>query len=152
MWNGMIIIIIMMMITLRGEKKAFQQMGFNLPTMQQTGGDVRLLQGPQPLITPLCEQAPPPMEGRVHPPRTPFPWHAHSTREGHKKEHGKKSSGAQSGTGHSASLASSALVKADCPRALQSDGLCEGSNTIMSCLQKKRGASFMFDPSGNAYL
>lgn len=74
-------------------------MGFNLPTMQQTGGDVRLLQGPQPLITPLCEQAPPPMEGRVHPPRTPLPWHAHSTREGHKKEHGKKSSGAQSGTG-----------------------------------------------------
>lgn len=123
-------------------------MGFNLPTMQQTGGDVRLLQGPQPLITPLCEQAPPPMEGRVHPPRTPLPWHAHSTREGHKKEHGKKPSPERD----SASLASSALVKADCPRALQSDGLCEESNTIMSCLQKKRGASFMFDPSGNAYL
>lgn len=121
-------------------------MGFNLPTMQQTGGDVRLLQGPQPLITPLCEQAPPPMEGRVHPPRTPLPWHAHSTREGHKKEHGKKLSGAQSGMGPC--LASSALLKkkADCPRALQSDGLCEESNTIMSCLQKKEGPHLCLIP------
>lgn len=52
------------------KKKAFQQTGFNLLTMQQTGPDVRLLpevQGPLPLITPLCEQAKSLMEGQVQP-------------------------------------------------------------------------------------
>lgn len=55
-------------------KKTFQQTGFNLLTMQQTGPDVKLLpeeQGPLPLITPLCEQAKSLMDGKFSPNSSP---------------------------------------------------------------------------------
>lgn len=51
-------------------EKTFQQAGFNLLTMQQTGLDLKLLpveRGPLPLIAPLCEQAKSLMEGKFSP-------------------------------------------------------------------------------------
>lgn len=65
-------------------RKTFQQTGFNLLTMQQTGRDVKLLpeeQGPLPLITPLCEQAKSLMEGKFSPKLLPCSTHARCKRQ-----------------------------------------------------------------------